>query len=53
MRILVLGGTGVISRAIVREGLLAGHDMVMLNRGRRKASFDFQPETIAADWSYP
>ncbi|MBQ4452494.1 MAG: NAD-dependent epimerase/dehydratase family protein [Clostridia bacterium] len=53
MRILVLGGTGVISRAIVREGLLAGHDMVMLNRGRRKASFDFQPEIIVADWSDP
>ena len=53
MRILVLGGTGVISRAIVSEGIRAGHEMIALNRGRRKVAFDTEPETILADWSDP
>ena len=53
MKILVLGGTGVISRAIVREGIMAGHEMTALNRGRRSVDFEFQPKTITADWSDP
>ena len=53
MRILVLGGTGVISRAIITEGIKAGHEMIALNRGLRKVSFDIEPETIRADWSDP
>ena len=46
MRILVLGGTGVISRAIIREGLRAGHEMIALNRGRRQVAFETMPQTI-------
>ena len=50
MRILVLGGTGVISRAIVSEGLKAGHEMITLNRGTRKVNFPGIPRLIRADW---
>lgn len=53
MKILVLGGTGVISRAIISEGIKAGHDMIALNRGLRKVAFEIEPETIHADWSDP
>ena len=53
MRILVLGGTGVISRAIIAEGIRAGHEMIALNRGLRKVSFEVEPETIHADWRDP
>lgn len=51
MRILVLGGTGVISRAIISEGIKAGHEMIALNRGKREAQFQVLPEIIRADWS--
>ena len=53
MRILVLGGTGVISRTIITEGIKAGHEMIAFNRGRRKVSFPIEPETIHGDWSNP
>ena len=49
MKILVLGGTGVISRAIITEGIKAGHHMIAMNRGRRKVDFEIEPETIHAD----
>ncbi|MBQ9196095.1 MAG: NAD-dependent epimerase/dehydratase family protein [Clostridia bacterium] len=51
MKILVIGGTGVISRAIISEGIKAGHDMIALNRGLRKVNFAVEPQTILADWS--
>ena len=51
MKILVLGGTGVISRAIICEGFRAGHEMLALNRGQRKVDFETAPQTILADWS--
>ena len=51
MRILVLGGTGVISRAIITEGIKAGHEMIAFNRGQRKVDFPVAPETIHGDWS--
>ena len=50
MRILVLGGTGVISRAIIREGLKAGHEMISLNRGTHSVHFEEMPEIIRCDW---
>lgn len=53
MRILVLGGTGVISRAIITEGIKAGHEMIAFNRGLRKVAFPIEPETIHGDWSDP
>ena len=34
MKILVIGGTSFVGRAIVNAGLAAGHDMTVLNRGQ-------------------
>src|SRR5436305_2524610 len=34
MRLLVLGGTWFLGRAVVQEGLRAGHDLTVFNRGR-------------------
>lgn len=34
MRILVLGGTSFVGRAIVAEALLRGHDLTLFSRGR-------------------
>ena len=36
IRILVLGGTGVISRYVVQKYRDQGHHVVVLNRGNRK-----------------
>ena len=36
MKILVLGGTGVISRQIVKQAVQKGYDVTMFNRGSRK-----------------
>ena len=49
MKILVIGGTGVISRAVVREGLAKGHEMIVVNRGSRCVDFGGPVEAIAAD----
>lgn len=49
MRICVLGGTGVISRAIVQAGLDRGHDMTIVNRGKRNVTFSKPVHTVVAD----
>ena len=49
MKIIILGGTGVISRAIVREGIARGHEMTVVNRGTRTVDFGGTVETILAD----
>ncbi|MCQ2412854.1 MAG: NAD-dependent epimerase/dehydratase family protein [Sphaerochaetaceae bacterium] len=49
MRICVLGGTGVISRAVVQAGIYRGHDMTIVNRGKRNVSFKGSVRTIIAD----
>jgi nucleoside-diphosphate-sugar epimerase len=36
MKILFLGGSGVISRAVARHTLAAGHELWLLNRGQRR-----------------
>ena len=33
MKILIIGGTGLISTAISRQLLAAGHDLTLYNRG--------------------
>ena len=35
MNLLVVGGTGFLSSALVEEGLAAGHDVTVVTRGRR------------------
>ena len=49
MRLLILGGTGVISSAIVRQGLAQGHDITIVNRGSRVSPFAGQVAHIQAD----
>ncbi len=49
MKILVLGGTGNISRAIVKEGLKSGYDITIFNRGMRKVGFEKDVTVITGD----
>lgn len=49
MKILILGGTGLISRAIVQAGLDAGHEVITFNRGSRKLGFEDRITTIQGD----
>ncbi|GAA2691316.1 NAD-dependent epimerase/dehydratase family protein [Actinoplanes palleronii] len=35
MRILILGGSGFVGRALAHEALAAGHDVTVFNRGQR------------------
>ena len=37
MKILFIGGSGVISRAATEQTIAAGHDLWLLNRGQRRA----------------
>ena len=49
MKVLILGGTGVISRAIV-EGLLnANHEVALFNRGNNPLSFKGEIQQITGD----
>jgi len=43
LRILVLGGTGVISTAVVRRAAELGHQVTVLNRGRNRAGAIHEP----------
>ncbi len=49
MKLLILGGTGVISRAIVRQAIDKGFDVTMVNRGSRQIGFEASVRTIQAD----
>lgn len=46
MNILILGGTGVISRAITKEAVQQGNTVTLFNRGLRKVNFDFDTTRI-------
>lgn len=49
MRILVLGGTGLISTAIVRKLLADGHEPILYNRGATPSRIGRDVETIVGD----
>lgn len=49
MKVLVLGGTGVISRSIVTELLLHNHEVTVYNRGTRNLAFDGDVQVISGD----
>ncbi|MCZ8513516.1 NAD-dependent epimerase/dehydratase family protein [Paenibacillus filicis] len=53
MRVLILGGTGVISRCIADQLLDAGHQPVLFNRGSRKQLFSREMEWIIGDKTKP
>jgi nucleoside-diphosphate-sugar epimerase len=49
MKILILGGTGVISRAIVSQSLKQGHQVINFNRGTNVIGFEKDIQTIIGD----
>ena len=49
MKILIIGGTGIISSAITRQLAASGHDLWLLNRGTRKAEVPANVHQIIAD----
>jgi nucleoside-diphosphate-sugar epimerase len=49
MRILILGGTGLISTPITTQLLAQGHTIVHYNRGKRSTAFEGQIESIVGD----
>lgn len=49
MKVLVLGGTGVISRSIVSHLLGENYEVTILNRGTTKLDFRGEVEVIARD----
>ncbi|MBV5330834.1 NAD-dependent epimerase/dehydratase family protein [bacterium] len=51
MKVLVLGGTGVISREIVRQLLAKGHEVTVFNRGSKALPFAKDVEKLVGDRS--
>lgn len=53
LKVLVLGGTGVISSAVVRRAVEVGHEVTVLNRGRSQVAAPHTPpdgvRTLQAD----
>jgi nucleoside-diphosphate-sugar epimerase len=50
MRVLIIGGTGLISRGVIRHLLARSAEVAMLNRGRRLEGFEFKDvEQISLD----
>ena len=53
MRVLVLGGTRFIGRAVVEHLLRDGHDVTLLNRGQSEDPFGTQIRRILGDRCEP
>ncbi len=49
MKILILGGTGVISREITKQLLADNHEVVLFNRGRNQLNFAQDLRQITGD----
>lgn len=49
MEILIVGGTGVLSSAVVNEALKRGYHVTMINRGNRRSSIPMEAELIQSD----
>jgi nucleoside-diphosphate-sugar epimerase len=49
MKLLILGGTGVISRSIVEQALAGGFEVTTVNRGSKTIGFENRIRRIAAD----
>lgn len=39
MKVLILGGTRFLGKALVKEGLTRGHEITLFNRGKNKGAF--------------
>ncbi|MDR1933130.1 MAG: NAD-dependent epimerase/dehydratase family protein [Spirochaetales bacterium] len=53
MKVLILGGTGVISRAITENLLAGGYDVTHFNRGTKSVPFTKAVRLISGDRSKP
>ncbi len=53
MKVLFLGGTGNISTACVEEALGHGHQVTLLNRGRRAPAVASRVTTVVGDRDDP
>lgn len=49
MKLLILGGTGTISREIVRQALQKNHDVTIFNRGSQKTPYEKDIRVITGD----
>ncbi len=49
MKLLIIGGTRFLGRALVDEGLAAGHELTLFNRGRSDPELYSQVEQIHGD----
>ena len=49
MRLLVLGGTRFLGRAVVEAALAAGHEVTLFNRGRTSPELFPQAERLRGD----
>lgn len=49
MNLLIVGGTGVLSTAVVREALVKGMKVTVINRGNRKGRIPEEVELIRSD----
>lgn len=49
MKVLILGGTGVISREIVRQMLAGGHEVSVFNRGSKNLPYGGEVEKLVGD----
>lgn len=53
MRVLIIGGTGLISRGIIRHLQARGAEVTMFNRGQRDNPFDGQVKQVTGDRNRP
>lgn len=49
MKLLIIGGTGILSTAVVKEAIDKGIDVTMVNRGHNKAFINAKAELIIGD----
>ena len=49
MKVLIIGGTGTISSAVVREAITKGHEVTILNRGRSEKPLPEEVEVLHGD----
>jgi nucleoside-diphosphate-sugar epimerase len=49
LKVLIIGGTGLISTAVTKELLERGEDVTLFNRGRSEAPFPLKPKVIHGD----
>ncbi len=53
MKILIIGGTGTISSAVVREAIKQGHAVTVLNRGQKKRTIPDGVRVLHGDINKP